>query len=205
MNFHNNKCDCDNDKSIIEQPVQQDEMIEDFLIRTRRICLVGDIDELSSTYICNQLQFLSITNKPIYMYINSPGGSLGDGYCIIDQMMMCKCPVYTIIRGNAYSMGAIIAAFGEKGHRYSTPNSSIMLHSIILQSKSESIEKHLRMTQYVTDDYTNKISDLAKRLKLNIKQLTKLMSETQWMSANKAIKIGLIDKIWTPKLEQSIN
>lgn len=182
-----------------------DEMVEDFLIRTRRLILIGEIDEIVSTYICSYLQMLSLEKKPIYLYINTPGGCLSSGYAIIDQMLACSCPIYTIVRGQAHSMGAIIAAFGQKGHRYSTLNSSLMLHSIIVQSPYDQIEQCTAMIDYVKFDYREKIANFAKRLKFSPKQLTNAMKDTLWMSPRDAIKIGLIDGIWTPQMEQSIN
>lgn len=189
-------------KSIVSFP---DEMIEDFLIKTRRLFLVGEIDEIVSTYICNYLQMLSLEKKPIHLYINTPGGCLSSGYAIVDQMLACSCPVYTIVCGQAHSMGAIIAAFGQKRHRYSTPNSSLMLHSIIVQSPYDRIEQCTAMIDYVKSDYDEKIANFAKRLKLSPKQLINAMKNTLWMSPRDAIKIGLIDGIWTPQMEQSIN
>lgn len=186
-------------------PLQFDIIVEDFLIQTRRILLIGEIDEMASTYICSYLQLLSLKKQPIYLYINSPGGCLSSGYAIIDQMLACNCPVYTIVRGQAHSMGAIIAAFGKRGHRYSTPNSSMMLHSVTIQSPPDSIENHTSMIDYIKADYDRKVRSLAKRLKLTPTQLTKIMNETLWMSPKHAIKIGLIDHIWTPSMERTIN
>lgn len=199
------KCDCPDCIDEVNIPICQDEMVEDFLIRTRRIMLVGEINEIVSTHICNQLQMLSLIKEPIYLYINSPGGDLSSGYGIIDQMMISPCPIYTIIRGQAHSMGAIIAAFGERGHRYSTPNSSIMLHSIIIQNPPNPIETHTIMTDYIQKDYLRKIVNFAKRLKITAKQLKELMNKTQWLSPEQAIKIGLIDGIWNTRLEQALN
>lgn len=185
--------------------IQLDEMIEDFLIRTRRILVVGEINEIASTHICSYLQLFSLRPDPAYMYINSPGGCLTSGYAIIDQMLACRCPIYTIIRGQGYSMAAVIAAFGQKGHRYSTPNSSLMLHSIVVQNASDSIERHSKMTEYIEADYRKKVAVLARRMKITAKKLMELMEKTQWMSPKQAMKIGLIDGIWTPSKERALD
>lgn len=185
--------------------LQLDEIVEDFLARTRRLLLVGEINEIASAHICSYLQVFSLKKEPVYMYINSPGGCLAAGYAIIDQMLACRCPVYTIVRGQAYSMGAVIAAFGAKGHRYSMPNSSIMLHSVIIQNPPQPIDRHTDMIAYAKEDYRRKVANLAKRLKLTAKQLTRLMDKTEWMSPKQAIKIGLIDGIWTPRMERAID
>jgi ATP-dependent Clp protease protease subunit len=199
---HSDNCELGT-KSVV--PLQLDEIVDDFLIRTRRLLLVGEIDEIASAHICSYLQMFSTNKKPIYLYINSQGGCLASGYAIIDQMLACRCPIYTIVRGLAHSMSAIIAAFGTKGHRYSTPNSSIMLHSVIVQNSPEPIDHHKEMIVYVEEDYHEKVRNLSKKLKLNAKELIELMNKTRWMSPRQAIKIGLIDGIWTPRMEQSIN
>jgi len=186
-------------------PLQLGEVLEEFLVKTRRLLIVGEINEISSAHICSYLQVFSLKSDPVYIYINSPGGCLSSGYAIIDQMLACRCPVRTIVRGQGHSMGAIIAAFGENGHRYATPNSSLMLHSIVIHGTPTAIEQHGVMTKYLQEDYNRKIVDLSKRLKLTAKQLFGLMDTTRWMSPKQAIKIGLIDSIWTPRLEQSLN
>jgi len=186
-------------------PIQLDEIIEEFLVKTRRLLMVGEIDEIASTHICSYLQLFSLRPDPIYMYINSPGGCLASGYAIIDQMLACRCPIYTIVRGQGHSMAAMIAAFGTKGHRYSTPNSSFMLHSIIIQNAPDSIERHGQMTGYLEEDYRRKVTALARRMKVTTKQLMELMDQTKWMSPQQAMKIGLIDGIWTPYMENKLN
>jgi len=199
---HCDDCEADVNSSI---PVHIGEITEEFLARTRRISIVGEINEITSTYICNYLQLFSLLKEPIYMYIHSLGGCMASGYAIIDQMLACNFPIYTIVRGQAHSMAAMIATFGTKGHRYATQNSSMMLHSVIIQNQAESIERHSKMTDHIKEDYSRKVASLAKRTKLTVKQLTKLMNDTEWMSPRPAIKIGLIDGIWTPRMEQGIN
>ncbi|KKN98984.1 hypothetical protein LCGC14_0142290 [marine sediment metagenome] len=185
--------------------VEFNELVEDFLIKTRRLLISGVIDEITSLQTCSYLQVFSLSKDPIYMYINSPGGCMSSGYAIIDQMAACRAPINTIVRGYAHSMGAMIAMYGTKGFRFATPNSSMMLHSIVIQAPADSIEKHLAMTGYLKDDYDKKVTDLAKRSKLSPKKLKELMRDTGWMSPKQAMKIGLIDGIWTPKMEQQID
>ncbi len=203
-NVFRNHCKSDTE-SVVPSSVPADEMIEEFLIRTRRILVIGDIDDALSTYVCSCLQLLSVEKEPIYMYINSPGGCLASGYAIIDQMSACNCPIFTIVRGQAFSMGAIITVFGDKGFRYSTPNSSLMLHSPLVQGPAEPIEQYNKMGKYMNEDWTKKVGEIAKRLKISKKQLIELMDNTKWMLPFEAEKVGIIDGIWTPKLEQSIN
>ncbi len=186
-------------------PIQLDTIVEDFLARTRRLLLVGEINEMSSTHVCSYLQVYSTSRAPVYMYINSPGGCISAGYAIVDQMLACRCPIVTIVRGQAHSMGAMIAAYGTKGSRFSTPNSSFMLHSISIQHPPCPIEQQTIMIDYANMDYRDKIRNLAKRMKINRNKLEDLMSKTMWMSPRQAIKIGLIDGIWTPQKERVVS
>lgn len=185
--------------------IHADEILDDYLLKTRRLWVVGEINELMTTNICGYLQMFSLTNDPIYMYINSPGGCVSSGYAIVDQMLACKCPIYTIVRGQAHSMGAIIAAFGKGGHRYASPNSSMMLHSMIIHTVPDTIDKHMNMMNFANNDYRSKVAALARRMNTTTNQLLSLMEETRWMSPHQAIKAGLIDSIWTPKLERSLS
>lgn len=185
--------------------VELDSMVDEFLIRTRRLLLFGTIDEVMSAQICSYLQLLALTDDPIYMYINSPGGCMSSGYAIIDQMLVCGCPVHTVVRGCAHSMAGIIAAYGDKGCRHATPNSSLMLHSLIISSPPDFIEKHVIGIDYIKKDYDRKVCDLASRLKIRPKKLAELLRDTKWMSPEQAIKIGLIDSLWTPQMEQKVD
>jgi len=141
----------------------------------------------------------------VYMYINSLGGCIAAGYAIIDQMLACRCPIVTIVRGQAQSMGAIIAAYGQKGSRFSTPNSSFMIHSMSIHNPPCTIEQQIEMIDYANMDYQDKINNLSRRMKINKNKLKNLMGQTKWMSPKEAIKIGLIDGIWTPQKERSVS
>lgn len=200
-------CDCPDCRAMrgeSSEIISSSDMVEDFLVKTRRVMIVGEINEISTAHICNQLQFLSLIKDPIFMYINSSGGCMSAGYAIIDQMMASRAPIYTIARGAAHSMAAMILAFGEKGHRFATPNSSIMLHSLIIQNPADPIGSHVEMMNYLEKDFRKKVADLSKRLKIGSKHLLELVNQTKWMSPQQAIKVGLIDKIWTPRREQAI-
>lgn len=202
------KAGIDCDQVILDETscaLRVDEAVDDFLIRKRKILLVGEIDEISSTHVCGYLQMFSQSKDPIYLYINSTGGCLASGYAIIDQMLASPGKVYTIVRGQAYSMGALIAAFGSKGCRFITANSSMMLHSVVMQIPQDSIERNKQAFAFIEEDYTNKLKDLAKRVHIKTKQLEMLMKQTCWMNAQSAIDFGLVDSIWTPQMERFTN
>lgn len=179
--------------------------LDSFMEQTRRILLVGEIDELMATSINTQLQYFATTKKPVYIYISSPGGNLTDGYAIIDQMELSPFPIYTIVRGQAHSMAAIIAAYGTKGCRYITPHSSMMLHSVMLELSSDSIERQQEAFLFAQDSYKKLVKELASHARLDIKRLDELLTQTRWMSAKQTIQLGIIDKIWTPQMECKVN
>ena len=101
-------------------------------------------------------------------------------------------------------MGAMIAAYGTKGHRYATPNSTLMLHSVTMHNPATSLEHHKKMFDYTQLDYDKKVAALAKRMGTTKKKLNVIMSETTWMQAKQAVKIGLIDGVWTAEKERAV-
>jgi len=108
-------CENKNDDPMLD--FMLDNNVEQHLIRTRRLIIVGEITDYLAAYINSNLQFFSYSQDPVYLYISSPGGDMSAGYAIIDQMELSPFPVYTIVRGQANSMAAIIAAHGAKGNR----------------------------------------------------------------------------------------
>ena len=100
------------------------------LLRERIICVHGPINDELSSVVTSQLLFLESEDpgRPLYMYINSPGGVVTSGLAIYDTMQYIKCPITTICVGQAASMGSLLLAGGSPGQRYALPNSKIMLH-----------------------------------------------------------------------------
>ena len=210
MLYRKKQCGCEKNEAVESELLTSlldtdGDSTEEFLEQTRRICITGEIDEFTALYVNSQLQKFAISDKPVYMYLSSPGGNLMDGYAIIDQMQLSPFPVHTIVRGQAHSMAAIITAYGTKGRRFITPHSCMMLHSVSLDLSTESIERAQKAFRYVQKDYDELVSDLAGHTRLSPKKLTLLLSETCWMNAKEAIKVGIVDKIWTPKMEQAVN
>ena len=174
----------------------------DYLVEKRKLFLIGAITEEMSAFICMNLQFFAQSNEPAYLYICSPGGDLFAGYAIIDQMDLSPFPIHTIVRGQAASMGAIIAAHGTIGHRYITDRSSMMIHPIsITQNGEEKMEEHKNRISFYEKFYKKIIKQLAKRISVSYNKLDSAISETTWMDARGAIRLGLVDRIWTKKLE----
>lgn len=179
--------------------------IEEDSILKRKILLIGDVDDGMAAYVTNLLQLFAAAKHPAYMYICSGGGDLPAGYSIIDQMILSPFPVVTIVRGQAVSMGAIIAAYGTKGHRYITPNSYMMIHPMSIVSGIEPVHSFKKSADYMSNDYLTKVKDLSRRTKLRYRKLLGLIQDVHWMNPKEAIKIGLVDDIWTPKHEAIVN
>jgi len=174
----------------------------EYLLEKRKLFLTGEITEEISDFICMNLQFFAQSDKPVYLYICSPGGELFGGYAIIDQMELSPFPIYTIVRGQAASMGAIIAAHGTIGHRYITDRSSMMIHPIsIIQNGEEKIEEHKNRIIFYEEFYKKIIKRLAKRINISYNELSSAIAGTTWMDSDGAIDLKLIDHIWTKKLE----
>ena len=117
---------------VIENTAQGERSYDLFsrLLKDRIVMISGEVDDATMNIAVAELLFLNNESKekPIYLYINSPGGSVVSGLQLIDTMRMIEAPVYTIAMGMAASMGCAILAAGEKGHRYAMPSSQILAH-----------------------------------------------------------------------------
>ena len=117
---------------VVEQTSKGERSYDIFsrLLKDRIIFLGEQVDATTASLVIAQLLFLESEDpeKEIFLYINSPGGSITDGMGIVDTMNYIKCPVSTICVGMAASMGAVLLASGEKGKRYATPNAEILIH-----------------------------------------------------------------------------
>ena len=166
------------------------------LLRERIVFLVGPVNDHSANLVVAQLLFLESENpdKDISFYINSPGGSVSAGMAIYDTMQFIKPAVSTLCVGFAASMGAFLLAAGEKGKRFSLPNSKIMIHQPLggAQGQATDIEIHAREI-LKTREQLNRI--LAERTG---QPLEKIQSDTErdyFMSADEAKNYGLVDQV----------
>lgn len=167
------------------------------LMKDRIVTLFGEVDELSSSVLVMQLLFLYSVDaeKPVHMYINSPGGSIYDGLAIYDTMKFIKAPVHTYCIGMAASMGAFLLGAGEKGHRYALPNSRIMIHqpsSGIRQSQSTDIQIHAKEISFIRKKLETIISGYTGK---TLEQVNKDCERDYYMEAEEAKKYGIVDKV----------
>ena len=166
------------------------------LLKERIIFLVGPVNDNVATLVIAQLLFLESENtkKEISFYINSPGGLVTSGLGIYDTMQYIKPPVSTLCIGQASSMGSFLLAAGEKGKRFSLPNSRIMVHqpSAGFQGQATDIEIH-----------ANEIMLLKKRLNeiyskhtgRTVEEVKNALERDKFMTPQEAKEFGLIDKV----------
>ena len=166
------------------------------LLKERIVFLVGQINDSAASLITAQLLFLEAENpkKDIYLYINSPGGLVTAGLGIYDTMQYVKPDVSTLCIGQACSMGSFLLGAGQKGKRFSLPNSRIMVHqpSAGFQGQATDIEIH-----------ANEVLSLKKRLNeiyskhtgKSVDDIKKALERDNFMTAENAKSFGLIDQV----------
>jgi ATP-dependent Clp protease protease subunit len=166
------------------------------LLRERIVFLVGPVNDHSANLVVAQLLFLESENpdKDISLYINSPGGSVSAGMSIFDTMNFIKPAVSTLCIGLAASMGAFLLSAGEKGKRFSLPNSKIMIHQPLggAQGQATDIEIHAREI-LKTREQLNKI--LAERTGQPLEKIQADTERDYFMSADEARNYGLVDQV----------
>jgi len=166
------------------------------LLKERIIFLVGPVNDNVATLITAQLLFLESENpkKEISFYINSPGGLVTSGLGIYDTMQYIKPPVSTLCIGQASSMGSFLLAAGNKGKRFSLPNSRIMVHqpSAGYQGQATDIEIHAKEI-LALKKRLNKI--YAKHTKREEEEINKALERDNFMTPAEAKEFGLIDEV----------
>ena len=166
------------------------------LLKERIVFLVGPLNDHVASLITAQLLFLESENpkKEIYFYINSPGGLVTSGLGIFDTMQYIKPEVSTLCIGQASSMGSFLLSAGEKGKRFSLPNSRIMVHqpSAGFQGQATDIEIHaneiLSLKKRLNEIY-------AKNTSRSPEEINKALERDKFMSPNEAKDFGLIDQV----------
>ncbi|KAF3481587.1 ATP-dependent Clp protease proteolytic subunit [Arthroderma uncinatum] len=169
------------------------------LLKERIVCLNGEVDESLSAAIVAQLLFLEADNpeKPIQLYINSPGGSVTAGLAIYDTMTYIQSPVSTICVGQAASMGSLLLCGGEAGKRYCLPHSSVMIHqpSGGYFGQATDIAIHakeiLRVRHQLNKIYKRHLTGKP----MTLDEIEKLMERDYFMGAKEALEMGIVDAI----------
>lgn len=158
--------------------------------------LSGEINDVTANLVVAQLLFLESEDpdKDIYIYINSPGGSITSGMAIFDTMNYIKPDVATICVGMAASMGAFLLTAGTKGKRFALPNSEIMIHQPLggYQGQATDIEIHARRILQIKEKMNRIMSE---RTGQDIEVIARDVERDNFMGAEQAISYGLIDSI----------
>ena len=170
------------------------------LLKDRIIFLGGEVTDDEANLIVAQMLFLEADapDKDISLYINSPGGSITAGMAIYDTMQYIRCDVSTICIGMAASMGAFLLAAGAKGKRRALPNGEILIHQPLGGARGQATEVAIHAEQLIkTREKMNKI--LAERTGQTVEQIALATERDHYMTAEEALKYGLIDEIIPPR------
>ena len=172
------------------------------LLKDNVIFAVGPIEDHMANLIIAQLLFLESENpsKDIFLYINSPGGTISSGLSIYDTMQFIKPDVSTICVGQAASMGAILLAGGAKGKRYSLPNSRMMIHQPISGFKGQATDIDIHAKEVLK--LRNRVNHiLAEHTGRTEKQIANDTDRDNFMDAHQSLEYGLIDVVLSEREE----
>ena len=188
---------------VVEQTSRGERSYDIFsrLLNDRIIMLCEEVNDASASLVVAQLLYLESQDpdKDISLYINSPGGSVTAGMAIYDTMQFIKCDVSTICVGMAASMGAFLLSSGAKGKRFSLPNSEIMIHQPLGGAQGQASDIKIQADHIMKiKDRINKI--LAANTNQPLKKIEKDVDRDNYMSAEEALKYGLIDRIFDKRI-----
>ncbi len=170
------------------------------LLKERVIFLTGQVEDHMANLIVAQLLFLESENpeKDIYIYINSPGGSVTAGLAIYDTMRYIKCDIATVCVGQAASMGAFLLSGGSKGKRYVLPNARVMIHQPLggFQGQATDFEIHAREILTIKEKL-NRL--MAEHCGKTLEEVVRDTERDNFLSAQQAVDYGLVDQILTKR------
>ncbi|MEL1268016.1 ATP-dependent Clp endopeptidase proteolytic subunit ClpP, partial [Staphylococcus aureus] len=170
------------------------------LLKDRIIMLGSQIDDNVANSIVSQLLFLQAqdSEKDIYLYINSPGGSVTAGFAIYDTIQHIKPDVQTICIGMAASMGSFLLAAGAKGKRFALPNAEVMIHQPLGGAQGQATEIEIAANHILkTREKLNRI--LSERTGQSIEKIQKDTDRDNFLTAEEAKEYGLIDEVMVPE------
>ena len=166
------------------------------LLKERIIFMVGPVEDYMANLVVAQMLFLESENpdKDVYLYINSPGGSVSAGLAIFDTMNFIKPDVSTLCTGMAASMGAFLLAAGAKGKRIALPNASVMIHQPSGGARGPASDIEISAREILkTREQLNKI--LAERTGQPLEKVARDVERDYWLSAAEAKDYGVVDQV----------
>ena len=192
---------------VIEQSARGERAFDIFsrLLRDRIVFINGAIDDSVAAVVNAQLLFLEAENpdKPIAMYINSPGGVVTSGLAIYDTMQWVKCPIATVCMGTAYSMGSFLLMAGSAGQRIALPNASILVHqpSGGFQGPASDIQRH---AEDIIKTKRRLNTLYAKHCGRTYEEVERTLDRDHFMTAEEAKEWGLVDQVYSSRERQFV-
>lgn len=185
----------DKDEKKVDLP-QQDALAEKFL-KTRQIILSGEIGQENAEKTIKQLLLLEADgDKPIYIYIDSPGGSIDDGFGIFDMIRFVNAPVYTVGTGLIASMGALILLAVPKERRLGLPNSHYLIHQPLIGGSYRGVATDLEIqAEEIAKSKAKIVEIIAAETGKSKEQVVQDTDRDFWLTADEAVSYGLISKV----------
>jgi len=181
---------------VVEQTAKGERSYDIYSSKERVIFLCGQVEDHMANLIIAQLLFLESESpdKDIFLYINSPGGSVTAGMAIYDTMKFIKPNISTVCIGQAASMGAFLLSGGEKGKRYCLPNARVMIHQPLggFQGQASDFEIHAKEILFIKDKLNRLMSEHTGQPLEKVSQDT---DRDNFLSAESAVEYGLVDSI----------
>ena len=182
---------------------EKDEGLSQKLLETRTIVISDSVDSKLADKIVRQLLIMEQMDPKaeIKIMINSPGGEIYSGFAIYDMAKFISCPITTIVMGLAASMGSVLSLVGDDGRRFALPNARILIHQpLLMGAEGAATDLEIQSRQIIK---TRKmLADLyAKKTGKTSAQILKDLDRDNWMTAEEALKYGLIDKIIAKRSE----
>ena len=180
---------------------EKEEGLSQKLMETRTIVISGSVDGKLADKVVTQLLLLEQADPEaeIKIMINSPGGEIYSGFAIFDMAKFISCPITTIVMGLAASMGSVLSLVGDDGRRFALPNSRLLIHQPLLMGAEGAAtdleiqsKQILKSRKLIAEMYAEKTGKTAA-------QIMKDLDRDHWLTAEEAIKYGLIDKIITSR------
>ena len=170
------------------------------LLEDRIVFSNGEVNAQSANLVVAQLIYLEAKdpNKDISLYINSPGGTVTDGFAIYDTMQYIKCDVSTICVGMAASMGAFLLSAGAKGKRYALANSEVMIHQPLGGTQGQATDIQIQ-AEHILRLKKRLTKILADNCDKSVEQVAQDCERDHYMTANEAKEYGLVDKVFTKR------
>lgn len=170
------------------------------MFKNRVIYLNGEVSGEATLSVITQLRYLAAkSDMDIYLYINSPGGSVSDGLAIYDVMNEISCDVVTVATGMAASMASFLLAAGTPGKRYASPSTEIMIHQPLGGVQGQATDISL-VAEHIQKIKMKLAEIMAEKCKKAVKTVVKDMERDYWMSAGEAMEYGFVDHIGFPEV-----